>query len=260
MTPATQAGTPRLVMHRTGTSGTDYQESPGQTVDELREVYRLRVPMGRAWFLNPKGAWRIILATYETVAFDGSHAATALDANQITRLLNPNGDAMADAKMVTVALKEDGTLRDVTAVGDHIDGADPGTVTCSDDSEADHQVSYVPHEPGMLTLEVHAALRNQIAMYEVMAQQTRRLFGLNQDRRLSLSAPFWLPEDWSLVFRIDAPWQVRFTDGCTAGANLIPMTAIDIPVFEATPAELPGNLTMTEIEKEALRYCSSGVR
>ena len=248
-------GAPLVVTHRYGGSSM-YSETPAQEVSKLREVYRTYVPMGRAWLFDPSRAAGILLATREALTMAGDHASIAVAANQITRILGPDGENRGDAKNVHCALTADGTIRTVTAVGDHVDATDPGELTTSNETSADHQVAYIPYETGLLTLEIHAALRDQVASYRVLEKETRKLFSMNQSKHLALQCPFWIPEDWSIVVRLSAAWQVFYVDGATGTSNVLDkLTRLDFPVFEERIGNLPG-----DIQQKALSYCASGVR
>lgn len=199
--------------------------------DVLDEVYRVWTPRGYVWTIDPDRPFLIDLATVETVTFDGSHSSTPLAANQIARILNAAG-GYTDGQNVEVFLAADGTKRTVSAVGDNIDGTDPGEVTCSDDTAADHQVAYIPFEDGKLIILAEAPTGMGVKSIVLAEYNTTQLFTMNQWRFNRLSCPIALPEDFAIVFKLKASWLVAYQPGSTGVDPSLAINRIQIPVIQ----------------------------
>jgi len=195
-----------------------YTESTN-TANILSEIYRVWVPRGYVWMIDPERPVNIFLATQETKTAPGDHSAVALT-YPIARVLQPDG-GYTDGDFQEVVLKADGTKRTISAVADHVDSWDSPTITCSDETAADHVYSYVPAEDGELVVKVEAPRGQGTLAYPILTRNTKSLHIMNQHRDLRLPSTFPLPPDFAIVFYLKAAWQVAWDNGATSGsANL----------------------------------------
>jgi len=204
-----------------------YTESTN-TANVLTEIYRVWVPRGKVWMLDDTRPARILLATQETVEGVGDHSAHAMS-YAIARVLQPDG-GHADGDYQSVVLKSNNTARTISAVADHVDSVGSPTITCSDETNADHVWSYVPYASGQLVMSIEAPQGQGQLSKPVMVRNTRELHSMNQFRDLRIGNPIAIPPDYAIVLRLNAAWQVAWTTGASSGATNLPWCHIQLPI------------------------------
>lgn len=219
---------PITVTRRTPAS--QYTESDN-VASVLSEIYRVWVPRGYVWKIDPSRPFLCTLATAETISPDGSHAANATTYD-IARVLNAAG-GYTDGKYQAVYLTADGTKRTITAVADHVDAPGSPTITCSDETAAAHRYCYVPWTNGRIVVKIEAPRGQGSLAYPIFEGNTKQLHALNQYRFNRLTAPFPLPPDFAIVFYLDAAWSVAWESGTTSGAVNLDFNKIQIPLLQS---------------------------
>lgn len=220
--------TPLTLVRRKPTG--QYTETANQA-SVLSEIYRVWVPRGVVWKLDPTRPALITLATAEDQAAGGSHAAIATDYD-IARVLNPAA-GYTDGKNQLVALKSDGTERTITAVADHVDAPGSPTITCSDETDAAHRYCYIPWANGRVVIKVEAPRGQGALAYPIFDGNTKQFHALNQSRFQRLESPFPIPPDFAIVVYLDAAWIVAFASGASAGAVNLDFNRIQLPILQS---------------------------
>lgn len=238
-----------------------FAETPAQELNKLREVYRVRVPRGEVWAIDRTRPFICFLTAVETVVFPANTnglSEASLTANQITRVLNA-ADTHVDARYVGVWLTSDGSARIIDAVGDHVDGADPGSVqiAASEVAPFNCQVAYVPYENAHLVLSIDAPVGLGERSHPIFEGDAKSTFGANQWLHQRIRGPILLPPDYSIVLKVNAGWPVAFENGATAGESEIPFNQIRIPIvrysemhFHVAGEAKPGHTLRTVMERQ----------
>lgn len=207
-----------------------YTETANQA-SVLSEIYRVWVPRGVVYKIDPSRPALITLATAEDITPAGSHAAEATTYD-IARVLNPAGGC-TDGKNQLVCLKADGTERTITAVADHVDAPGSPTITCSDETNAAHRYCYVPWANGRLVIKIEAPRGQGSLAYPIFEGNTKQFHALNQSRFQRLESPFPIPPDFAIVVYLDAAWAVAFASGASSGAVNLDFNRIQIPILQS---------------------------
>jgi len=200
-------------------------------ISVLSEIYRVWVPRGYVWQIDPTRPFLLQLATAEDVTPAGDHSAESVTYD-IARVLNAAG-GYTDGQYQLVALKADGTERAITAVADHVDAPGSPTITCSDETAAAHRYCYVPWANGRIVVKIEAPRGQGSLAYPIFEGNTKQLHALNQFRFNRLTAPIPIPPDFAIVFYLDAAWPVAWESGATAGAVNLDFNKIQIPCVQS---------------------------
>jgi len=212
------------------TPASQYTETANQA-SVLSEIYRVWVPRGYVWKIDPTRPFLMQLATAETVTPAGAHTAEAVTYD-IARVLNAAG-GYTDAKYQLVAVTAAGTQRTITAVIDHVDTPGSPTITCSDDTNAAHRYCYVPWANGRIVVKIEAPRGQGSLAYPIFEGNTKQLHALNQYRFNRLTAPFPIPPDFAIVFYLDAAWPIAFESGTTLLNVNLDFNKIQIPLTQS---------------------------
>lgn len=229
-----------------------YTESTN-TASQLTEIYRVWVPRGEYWWLDPAAAFLAYLAYGETITPGGTGAQTLTTGYCPARVINPAG-GHTDGKYQAVHLSADNTKRTITAVDDHIDDPTTLEIAISGATAAAHRVCYVPWASGRLVVRIEEPKGLAVNSYPVFERDVKQFHTMNQSRFSSLACPFPILEDFSIVFYLNAPWVAVWTTGATGATNL-PFALIDIPVKIGKMADLGANS-----RKEVSRVMASMAR
>ena len=135
-------------------------------------------------------------------------------------------------------LKADNTERTITAVDDHIDDPTTNEIAISGATAAAHRVLYVTWASGKLVVRIEEPKGLAINSYPIFERDVKQFFTKNQARFSSLSCPFPILQDFSIVFYLNAAWTVVWDTGATSGATNLPFAIIDLPVKVGSMADL----------------------
>ena len=218
----------RPAVIRRGNPPAHYTQSQN-VANQLTEIYRVWVPRGEFWWLDPSSPFLCYLAFGEDVTPGGTGSQALACTYNPARVLNSAG-GYTDGKFQDVRLKADNTQRTITAVNDHIDSKTTKTITISDATAAAHRVLYVPWASGRLIVRVEEPKGLGVNAYPIYERDTKQLHAMNQYRFNSISCPFPILQDFSIVFYLDAAWQVVWDTGASSGATDLPFAIIDLPV------------------------------
>jgi hypothetical protein len=212
-----------------------YTES-ANTTGVLSEIYRVRVPRGVVWKIDPSRPFLLYLTYCEDVTPGGTGSQALPVTYSPARVLNPAG-GYTDGQYQGVYLKSDGTPRTITAVADNIDDPTAKTITISDATAEAHRVCYVPWASGRVAIKIEAPRGLGGLSYPIFEMDTQQLHTMNQWRFNRLDCPFPLPPDFAIVVYLDADWVNAFTSGATAGSISLPFNKFQLPILQAPEAE-----------------------
>lgn len=232
----------------------DHYTESTNTANTLSEIYRVRVPRGVVWKLDPTRPFLLYLTTRETQTLTGTTPETITVTYSPARVLNAAG-GYTDGQYQGVYLTADGTKRTITAVSDNIDDPTTKTITVSDSTAADHNIAYVPWAAGRVVIKIEAPRGLGGLQYPIYEQDTQQLHTMNQWRFNRLDCPFPLPPDFAIVVYLDAAWINYFTSGTTAGSISLPFNKFQVPILQAPEAEFyevgessPGAMLRSRVE------------
>jgi len=218
-------GHPFTVRRRDGTSGVDYQEYVNTVTTRLVEIYRRWIPGGEVWRWSEEKTQQLLLGVAETIEAPGDHSSQATTYAP-ARILKSDGEGYDDARYNQVFLTADGTERTVTAAVDFEDVRAGGTagITCSDETNADHQYCYPIAEPGRLVISLENP--NGAIKYPLVKIDVLELHMMNQGALPGLRIPnlFPMPEEFAILIELEAAWTIAFASGATLGAVSIKAT------------------------------------
>lgn len=209
----------------------DQHTETNNVASVLSEIYRVWVPRGRVWKLDPLRAFLLRLATAEDITPGAVGASTDETTYGIARVLD-SANGHADGAFQGIYIKADGTAATITAVNDHVDsGAD--SITISDGSAVVHRYCYVPYADGRIVIKIESPRGLGSLAYPIFEDDIKRIHSMNQHRFNSLASRIPLPPDFAIVFYLNAAWPIAFANGCTAGAVNLDFAQIEIPIIEA---------------------------
>jgi len=223
------------VVRRGEPIGNSYEAANVANVETV--IRRITVPRGCVWGPNLTEALVILLPYVETVTLPGDHSLADMT-YQVARVPEMDDGAPADGDYQEVALKADGTVRAVSGITDHIEGA-TGQISCSDETNAAHQCAYIPHAAGVVT--VYAKCPGSMGEYRklLFRRDVDTLHASNQEKEAKLRLPCLLPEDFSLEICLKAAWVWAAASattgsaspmGCTTGDYNMDFGKIQVPV------------------------------
>lgn len=189
--------------------------------NKLTMIHERTVPKGVVWAPNPNGKGVIQLAHSETIEAPGDNSAQATT-YPIVRIPKLDDTGLADGVAQDVVLSASPyTARTISAVADHVDNPSTGSITCSDETNADHVYSYVPYETGRIIVKVEAPGSMGDVALTIFETDARALFAQNQERGPNMIVwPWHLPPGFAIRTYLDAAWAVSWKDRITAGNNL----------------------------------------
>lgn len=201
------------------------------------KILDITVPRGMAVLPDLTRLPATLVGYVEVIECAGDHALfnTTYPPARITGL---TGVAVADGEHARVALSADGTARTITEITDHIDGPAQGKIKCSDETNANHQVSYVPWADGILELVIEAPDGSGSSERQVFRGNTKYLHALNQmrdGRPINWGAP--IPENFRFVWYLTSAWVNAWTDGATGSPATLDFSRLEIPC-EMVPLQL----------------------
>lgn len=228
----------RPAVIRRGNPAGHYTQSTN-TANQLTEIYRVWVPRGEFWWLDPTAAFLCHLAYGEAITPGGTGAQTLTTTYCPARVLNPAG-GHTDGKYQSVHLSADNTERTISAVDDHIDDPTTNEIAIAGATAAAHRVLYVPWETGRLIIRVEEPKGLGVNSYPLLERDVKQLHTMNQYRFNSLGCPFPLLQDFSIVFYLKAAWLAVWNTGAT-GATDLPFVNIEVPVKIGRMADFGAN-------------------
>lgn len=241
----------RVMARRDGPSSL-YEELDSQETNSLVPIYRRTIPGGVCAKFDPYGTFRCQLAFLETIEAPGDNSAQAVTGD-IHEVLDHSGAAKI-AREAQVWLTADGTARTVTAVAEY--PTSPGTVTCSDETNADHEYAYIRRGGGDIVVVVEMPRGPSKLLYEVFRRSANSVMSMEQDRHLGITCPFWIPEDWKIGVYANLSYAISYTatfgDASTAE---ITINRIDLPLIFGPRAEFD-----YDVEENAKRIMTAATR
>ena len=223
------------VIRRGEPTGNSYEAANAASVDTL--IRRATVPKGCVWGPNLSDALVVLLPYVETVTLPGDNSLEDMT-YQVCRVPDMDDGAPTDGDYQKVALKADGTVRTISGITDHLEGA-TGQISCSDETNAAHQCAYIPYAAGVVT--IYAKCPGSMGEYRklLFRRDIDTLHASNQEKEGKLRLPCLLPEDFSIEVWLNAAWVWAAASlstgstsplGCTSGDSTTHFGKIDLPV------------------------------
>jgi len=206
------------------------------TINTKSLIYRATVPRNEYWAPNRIDPMVLLLAFAETITLPGDHSLEDTT-YPICRVPEIDDSAAVDGLYQLVELSADGTVRTITEITDHIDGA-TGQVKCSDETNAAHCVSYIPKAAGEIIVAIEVPGSQGIHSKNILRRSIGELHAANQERDGGLNIEIPLPENFSIAVYLNAPWTVAFASLATGGVSDLPFCRIELPVVRGFMSDL----------------------